>query len=170
MNLDPIFYPKSIAVIGASTKLKTVGNDVSKNLVKQGYKGKLYLINPKADELYDTKVYHGVEEVDGDIDLAVFAIPAQFIPAEIKKAATKNLKAVIIISAGFKEAGHPEIEQEVKEVCAKHSIFLIGPNCLGALNPEISLNASFAVHMPEIGNIAFMSQSGALFQIYFHWK
>lgn len=162
MNLDPIFYPQSIAVIGASTKEKTVGNDVVKNLTSQGYQGKLYLVNPKADELYGQKVYHDISEIDEDIDLAVVAIPAAFVPKEIEKASLKNLKAAIVISAGFKEAGNLELEQELRKTCDKYNVVLVGPNCLGALNPEISLNASFAMHMPEAGNVAFMSQSGAL--------
>ena len=161
-NLDALFYPESIAIIGASTKEKTVGNDVVKNLVKQGYKGKIYPVNPNADELYGVKVYHDVSEVEGEIDLAVVAIPAQFVPSVMEVAATKGAKACIVISAGFKEAGNTELEEELKKVCQKHGIALVGPNCLGAINPEISMNASFAAQMPNEGSVAFISQSGAL--------
>lgn len=162
MNLDALFYPKSIAIIGASTKEKTVGNDVVKNLVKQGYKGKIYPINPNANELYGVKVYHDISEVDSEIDLAVVAIPAKFVPSVMEVAATKGAKACIVISAGFKEAGNSELEEELKKVCQKHDIALVGPNCLGAINPEISMNASFAARMPDEGSVAFISQSGAL--------
>jgi len=162
MNLDPLFHPKSIAIIGASSREKTVGNDVVKNLVEQGYSGKLYPINPKIDELYGKKVYHDISEVDGEIDLAVFAIPAKFIPGVMAVAAGKGTKAAVIISAGFKEMGNIELEEELKAVCKKHNITLVGPNCLGVINPKIKMNASFASLMPKAGSIAFMSQSGAL--------
>jgi acetyl coenzyme A synthetase (ADP forming)-like protein len=162
MNADAIFYPKSIAIIGASTREKTVGNDVVKNLATQGYQGKIFPINPNADELYGLKVFHDISEIADEIDLAVVAIPAKFVPQVLEVAATKGCKAAIVISAGFKEAGHPEIEEELRKVCRKNNISLVGPNCLGALNPEISMNASFAAHMPQPGSIAFMSQSGAL--------
>ena len=162
MNLKSIFYPSSIAIIGASTKVGSVGNDVVKNLSTQGYKGKLYPVNPKADEIYGLKCYADIEAVDGNVDLAVFAIPAAFIPAEIEKAAKKGVKGAIVISAGFKEIGKIELENELVAACRKHDIALIGPNCLGVINPEVKMNASFASFMPEAGSVAFISQSGAL--------
>ncbi|MEA2056426.1 MAG: acetate--CoA ligase family protein [Patescibacteria group bacterium] len=162
MDLNPIFYPKSIAIIGASSREKTVGNDVVKNLAQQGFEGKIYPINPKIDELYGLKVYHSIEEVDAEIDFAVVAIPAKIVPHNLAIAAKKGVKAAAVISAGFKEAGNVQLEEELKKVCKENSIALVGPNCLGAINPEIKMNASFGQLMPKLGNVAFMSQSGAL--------
>ncbi len=162
MNFDAIFYPKSIAVIGASSREKTVGNDVVKNLVRQGYTGKIYPINPKIEELYGLKVFETIEQIEDTVELLVLAIPAKFVAEEIKKASKKGAKAAIVISAGFKEAGNLDLEKELAHVCNDLNITLVGPNCLGAINAEIQMNASFASVMPPIGDVAFMSQSGAL--------
>lgn len=163
MNFDAIFYPKAIAVIGASSREKTVGNDVLKNLVRQGYTGKIYPVNPKIEELYGLKVYPSIAEIDdNEIELLVLAIPAKFVAAEIKKAAHQGARAAIVISAGYKEAGNLELEKELAETCKELDITLVGPNCLGAINAEIQMNASFASVMPPVGAVAFMSQSGAL--------
>mgnify|MGYP001180995558 FL=1 len=163
MNFDAIFYPKAIAIIGASSREKTVGNDVVKNLVRQGYAGKIYPVNPKIEELYGLKVFASIEEInDDEIELLVLAIPAKFVAAEIEKAASKGVKAAIVISAGFKEAGNLELEKELARTCNDLKITLVGPNCLGAINAEIQMNASFASVMPPVGDVAFMSQSGAL--------
>ncbi len=162
MDLKSIFYPNSIAIIGASSREKTVGNDVVKNLVNQGYQGKILPVNRKIDELYGLKVYRDVSDIETEIDLVVVAIPAKFVPASIEAAAQKGAKAAIVISAGFKETGNVELENELKQVCADHQIILVGPNCLGSINPEISMNASFGKLMPKLGQVAFMSQSGAL--------
>lgn len=162
MNFSALFTPKAIAIIGASSREKTVGNDVVKNLVKQGYQGGIYPINPKIDELYGLKVYHDIQDLDQKIDLVVIAIPAQFVPAAIEVAADKGAQAAIVISAGFKEAGNLALEQELAAVCRRRDVLLVGPNCLGAINPAISMNASFAAVMPKLGGVAFMSQSGAL--------
>ena len=162
MNFQALFQPKSIAVIGASSREKTVGNDVVKNLVHQGFAGKIYPVNPKIDELYGLKVFHDIKDLDSEVDLVVVAIPAKFVAAAIEEAAKKGAQAAIVISAGFKEAGNLELEQELASVCQKHGIILVGPNCLGVINAQHQMNASFAAIMPEVGNIAFMSQSGAL--------
>lgn len=162
MNFDAVFYPESIAIIGASSREKTVGNDVVKNLVRQGYTGKIYPINPKIEELYGLKVYESIEKVENSVDLLVVAIPAKFVAGEIKKASNKGVRAAIVISAGFKETGNLELEKELVDVCNDLNITLVGPNCLGAINAEIQMNASFAATMPPAGEVAFVSQSGAL--------
>lgn len=162
MNFQALFQPQSIAIIGASSREKTVGNDVVKNLVKQGFAGQIFPINPKIDELYGVKVYHDIKDLDQKIDLVVVAIPAKFVNLAIEEAAKKGAQAAIVISAGFKEAGNFALEQELAETCQRHNIILVGPNCLGVINAEQKMNASFAAIMPEVGNVAFMSQSGAL--------
>lgn len=162
MNFQALFQPQAIAIIGASSREKTVGNDVVKNLVNQGYAGKIYPINPKIDELYGLKAYHDIKDLDQKIDLVVVAIPAKFVASAIEVAASKGAQAAIVISAGFKEAGNLALEQELAATCQRHGIILVGPNCLGVINAEHKMNASFAAIMPEVGNVAFMSQSGAL--------
>lgn len=162
MNFQALFQPRSIAIIGASSREKTVGNDVVKNLVTQGFAGQILPVNPKIDELYGVPVFHDVSEIDSQIDLVVVAIPAEFVAAEIAKAAAKGAQAAIVISAGFKEMGNLGREQELLRVCEEHGVMLVGPNCLGAINPAHSMNASFAAIMPAVGSVAFVSQSGAL--------
>lgn len=161
MSFQTLFQPQSIAVIGASSRPGTVGNDLIKNLVAT-FTGKILPINPKIDELYGLPVIHDITEVQDKIDLVVVAIPAVAVPDAIQKAADKGATAAIVISAGFKEAGNKELEQQVADVCLRNNVTLIGPNCLGVINPASHMNASFAGQMPEKGNVAFISQSGAL--------
>lgn len=162
MNLDALFNAKSIAVVGASSREKTVGNDIVKNLVTQGFEGKIFPINPKIEELYGIKVYHDLTEIPENIDLVVVAIPATMVPEIIKQAAAKGAQSAVVISAGFKEIGNLALEEELRNVCRQNHVALIGPNCLGVINAQNKMNASFAALMPQVGNIAFMSQSGAL--------
>lgn len=162
MNLNSIFYPKSIAIIGASTVSGHVGNDIVKNLVHQGYKGNIFPVNPKATNLYKLKCYPSILEIKSRIDLAVVVVPSGIVPTVLKDVAKKKVPGVIVISAGFKEVGNVELENQVREICQKHNMALVGPNCLGVINPENKMNASFATIMPPAGNIAFISQSGAL--------
>lgn len=162
MSFQALFYPKAIAIIGASRKLKTVGNDIVKNLVTQGYQGKIYPVNPKADSLYGKKVYAAVKDVPEKIDLAVIAVPAPYVTSVVKEAHEQGAQATIVISAGCKEIGNVELEKQLTDVCRERQMSLVGPNCLGIINPEIKMNASFAALMPEAGNVAFVSQSGAL--------
>lgn len=162
MSYQALFYPESIAIIGASRNIKTVGNDVVKNLVAQGYAGNIYPVNPKASNLYGQKVYASIDEIPENIELAIIAIPAQSVPEALIQANQKGASAAIVISAGFKEAGNTDLENEVAKICQERNITLMGPNCLGVINPEIKMNASFAGVMPKEGTVAFISQSGAL--------
>lgn len=161
MNLDFLFYPKSIAVIGASRDVHSVGNNIVRNLVDQGYSGRIYPVNPKAEKLYGKRVYSNLIEIEGKIDLAVIAVPAGLVNG-IAKEVVKKVKAIIVVSSGFKESGQSIWEEELKKICRLQDVILVGPNCLGVINPEIKMNASFANIMPRLGNIAFISQSGAL--------
>jgi acetyltransferase len=163
MNLDSIFYPKSIAVIGASTDEGSVGSDVFKNLLN-GYSGKLYPVNPRTTEVLGVKSFASVKDIPDEVELAVVIVPAAIVPKVMAEAGEKKIKGAIVISAGFKETG-PEgakLEENVKQICLNNNIVLVGPNCLGVINPEIKMNASFAGIMPAPGNVAFISQSGAL--------
>lgn len=162
MSFSALFYPKAIAVVGASRRIKTVGNDIVKNLVTQGFQGKIYPVNPKADVLYGQPVLQSIDDIPGKIDLVVVAVPAPFVSQVIIEAHAKGAQAAIVISAGCKEIGKLDLEIELTKVCAARDISLVGPNCLGIINPEIQMNASFAGYMPRAGNVAFVSQSGAL--------
>ena len=164
--LHNIFNPKSIAVIGASPK-GGIGTDILSNLINQGFVnngGIVYPIHPKADQILNTKTYPSVLDVPSDIDLAIIVIPSQLVVAVMHQIVQKNIKGVIIISAGFREIGEEGavLEQEIKNICIQNNITLIGPNCLGVINPKLGMNASFAQTLPPVGNIAFLSQSGAI--------
>ena len=160
-NLDLVFKPKSVAIVGASTKEGSVGNAIVKNL-SQGFAGSVYPVNPKAEELYGLKCYPSLTAIGTPVDLMVIVVPAAIVPTILEEGGTLGIKGAIIISAGFKEAGNIELEKSVKDICVKYDIALIGPNCLGIINPSLSLNASFAAFSPSVGNVAFISQSGAL--------
>lgn len=164
MNLEVLFSPRSIAIIGASTKEGSVGHSVTKNILDHGYSGKVYPINPKTDTLFNLPCYSNISLITEDIDLAIIIIPAAAVPEVLREAGEKNIKAAIVISSGFKETGKTgkALEDEIQEIAAEYHIALLGPNCLGFLHPRIGLNASFAKRMPMPGKIAFFSQSGAL--------
>jgi acetate---CoA ligase (ADP-forming) len=163
MNLESFFNPKSIAIVGASAEEGTVGNVIAKNILTLGYSGQIYLVNPKHPEVLGKKCYSSLFDIDQPVDLAIIAIPAKFVVNEIEKNADK-IKNYVIISAGFSEVGKEgkEREESLKKMADEKELHILGPNCLGFIIPEIKLNASFAGGMPKAGNIAFVSQSGAL--------
>jgi len=169
--LEKLFDPKSIAVIGASRKEGKVGHSVLKNLLQYGYKGSIYPINPKAKEILGIQTYPTISAVEGEIDLAVVAIPSESVPSILKDCVEKRVGSVIIISAGFKESGKQGSgrERELVEIIKGSRIRVLGPNCLGVINTASNLNASFAAGMPTRGNIAFFSQSGALCTAVLDW-
>ena len=171
--LEEFFDPKSVAVIGASTSPDKLGYAVLDNLVEGGYVnvGKIYPINPKADEILGQKVYPSVSEVPGEIDLAVVVIPYAYVPAVLDECGRKGIPAVVVISAGFREAGMEGLERELElvEIAKKYNIRLIGPNCLGIIDTFTPVNASFSAGTPPQGPMAFMSQSGALGTAILDW-
>ena len=162
--LDAFFRPQSVAVIGASREPEKLGYAVLANLKHAGFPGPLYPINPKADQILDLKAYPSVLDVPGQIDLAVIVIPYRFVPPALEECGQKGIPAVVVITAGFREAGREglERERELMQIASRYGIRLIGPNCLGVIDTGTPLNASFAAGMPPQGPIAFMSQSGAL--------
>jgi len=174
LNLDAFFTPKSVAVIGASTNPEKLGYAVLDNLVNGGFlnkKRKVYPINPKADSILDLPAYPSVMDVPGPIDLAVIVIPYQYVPEVLQTCGEKKIPAVIVISAGFREAGMEglERENELIELATQYNIRLIGPNCLGVIDTVTPLNASFSVGLPPGGPMDFMSQSGALGTAILDW-
>lgn len=160
-NLDFVFKPNSVAIVGASTKEGSVGNDIVKNL-SQGFTGSVYPVNPKAEELCGLKCYPSLTAINAKVDLMIIVVPAAIVPTILEEGGALGIKGAIIISAGFKESGNVELENQVRDICLKYDIALIGPNCLGIINPSLKLNASFAAFTPAAGNVAFISQSGAL--------
>jgi acetyltransferase len=162
-NWESLFYPKSIAIVGASATVGSVGYSLVEN-VKASFQGNIYLVNPKSTTILGLPCVPRIENIKSAIDLVICAVPGSVVATIIEEAGKKGVKAMIVISAGFKEAG-PEgakREGELVEMGKKYGMTIIGPNCLGIINPEIGLNASFAPDMPSFGGAAFVSQSGAL--------
>ena len=157
MNLETLFTPDKIAVVGASRKEGKTGHEVFDNLLHD-FEGEVVPVNPNAEEVHGVKA---VEETPEDTDLAVIAVPGKIVPDVMKDLAKKNIKAAIVISAGFSETGNQKLEDRILEIAEENEIALLGPNVLGLINTENSMNASFASKMPEKGDISFMSQSGA---------
>lgn len=165
-NLDFLYSPRSVAVIGASTREESVGRALFSNILFSGYTGIVYPVNPKARGILGVRAYRSVWDIPGEVDLAVVIVPNNQVPAVMEECGEKGVKGAIVITAGFKEIGKKgaELERAVVEVSRKYSISLVGPNCLGIINtdPEVSFNATFVRGMLKPGNIAFISQSGAL--------
>jgi acetyl coenzyme A synthetase (ADP forming)-like protein len=163
-ELTAFFRPRSIAVVGASRDPEKLGHAVVANIIEGGFPGEVYPINPKADEILGYKAYPSVLDVPEEIDLAVIVIPYRLVNGVVQECGQKGISSVVVISAGFREAGREGLEREVElmEIAREHSIRVIGPNCLGVIDTALPLNATFAAAMPPKGPIAFMSQSGAL--------
>ena len=162
--LDMFFRPESIAVIGASANPQKLGYSVLLNLIQSDFKGLLYPINPGAEEILGLKCYASVLDTPGPVDLVVVVVPSKYVATVLKESGEKGVKGAIIISAGFREAGPEgvEMERELLAIAAAHQMRIVGPNCLGIIDTLVPMNASFASGMPQLGPIAFMSQSGAL--------
>ena len=165
-NLDKIMKPKSVAVIGASTKEHTIGSDIMKRLQEYKFNGNIYPVNPKGGVIEGLQAYTSILEVPGDVDLAIIVVNSKFVLDTIDQCNQKGIKGLVIITAGFKETGAEGAEME-KQLLAKvreYGMRAVGPNCLGVVNthPEIRLDGCFAETLPERGNIGFVSQSGAL--------
>ncbi len=160
-----------MAIIGASATPNKVGYILVRNMLKSGYQGKIYPINPQGGQILGLKVYTSVKEVPDSIDLAVVAIPAKLIPPVTEECGEKGVKSMIIISAGFKETGKEgaELEMQVAAIAKKYGLRIQGPNCLGAVNTWTPLDLSFAAALPKKGGIGFISQSGALGTAILDW-
>jgi len=163
-NLEMLFRPKTIAVVGVSEEPGKLGSVVLSNLRDAGFEGEIYIVNPKHQFLYGQRVYSKVSDIPVEIDLVIIIVPAPVVPSVMEECAEKNVKGVIIITAGFKETGEEgkKLEEKVLQIAKDANIRIIGPNCLGLIIPQNKLNASFAAGMPIDGDIAFMSQSGAI--------
>ncbi len=163
-NLDKIFQPKSIAVIGASEKKGSIGSVIMKNLVKGGYPGEIYPVNTKHHVICNLPVFPSILNINAPVDLVVIATPIFTVPQIIKESVAIGAGGIIIISAGGKETGEQgkQMETRIKKAAEGTGIRIIGPNCLGVISSLSKMNASFASHMPLEGKMALISQSGAI--------
>ncbi|MBN2538259.1 acetate--CoA ligase family protein [candidate division WOR-3 bacterium] len=165
-SLDSLFKPDSIAVIGASTREGSVGHALFSNILMNGYTGTVFPVNMRARSVLGVKAYPSIRDIPDDIDLAILIVPALAVPATLAECGQKKVKAAIIISAGFKELGPSgaRLEESLKDKARQYGIRMIGPNCFGLINTarDVRLNTTFGRVMPTHGNIAFMSQSGAV--------
>ncbi len=165
-SIAPLLNPRSIAVIGASRQRRTVGGEIFHNLLGCGFNGPVYPVNPTAEVVQSVKAYPSILETPGPVDLAVMVIPAKVAKKLLLECAEKGVKAVIVVSAGFKEIGGDGVEREAElvQICKDNGMRLLGPNCLGVINtdPEVNLNATFAGTYSGPGPVSFLSQSGAL--------
>jgi len=171
-GLQQLFEPRSVAIVGASTKPGKVGHDILRNMLSSGFAGDVYPVNPHAEEILGVKCYPSIVDVEGDVDLAVIVVPAPAVLSVLEECGQKKIGMAIVISAGFKEAGPEGIERERKlgELAHKLGIRVVGPNCLGVMSTGNGLNATFAAEMPRKGNVALMSQSGALATAIIDWS
>jgi acetyltransferase len=167
--LDLLFNPRAVAVIGASTKHLTIGNRIVKNLLDFGYTGRIYPINPNADEVHGLKAYRSISEVPTDVDVAHMVIPARFVPQAIDDCGAKGVKFVILNGGGFSEVG-PEgaaIEADCIARAKKHGIRIMGPNCQGIINsdPNVRAYCDFTFTMPKPGTISIVALSGGVAEV-----
>jgi acetyltransferase len=171
-GLDAMFSPSSVAVIGATSRPSTVGRTVLENLLRDSFKGTVYAVNAKHAEVLGHKAYNSIRDIPHPVDLAVVATPAATVPQIIAECVESGAKSAVVISAGFKERGAEgmALEQQILEQLRRGSMRLVGPNCLGIMNPTIGLNATFARDAPKTGNVAFLSQSGALLTAILDWS
>ena len=162
--LTTLFEPKSVAVIGASDRENSVGNIIFRNLLESGLKGRLYAINPKHETIQGQQAYKSIEEIGARVELVVIATRAQTVAQIVEQCGRAGVRNVIVITGGFSESGHigANLERKVLEIARTYNVRILGPNCLGIIRPEIGLNATFARMTATKGNLALVSQSGAV--------
>ncbi|MFH0961262.1 MAG: CoA-binding protein [archaeon] len=166
-ELEGFFNPECVAVVGvSSTDEEGPGRIIFKNLLSSGFRGAVHAVNPKASEIEGSPCFAKVSSIPGKVDLAIIATPASVVPAVLKDCAEKGVKRAVVISGGFSEIGKPELEEEIRKISAGSGIRIVGPNCLGIYDPHSGLNAFFLpayrIKAPKAGNVAFLSQSGAV--------
>jgi acetyl coenzyme A synthetase (ADP forming)-like protein len=160
--MDRMMNPRAVAVIGASDQAGKIGNSVMKNLINGGYAGEIYPINPKADEILGRKAYASIGDIPGDVDVAVFAIPAKFVPSALAECGAKGVPAAVLIPSGFAETGNHELQEEIVAIARDHGIRLLGPNIYGYYYTPQQLCATFCTPYDVRGGVALTSQSGGI--------
>ncbi len=164
--INKFFYPGSLCIVGASGKKGNLGYELTRCVKTYGYTGKLFLVNPKTEEILGTKCHPAVPDIKEDIDLAIVMVPKQVVEETIQQLLDKKVTSIILITAGFKETGLAGADKEVQlaELVKRNGARMVGPNCMGIINTfdSIKLNATFVAERPETGTMAFLSQSGAI--------
>ncbi|GES26898.1 acyl-CoA synthetase [Acrocarpospora pleiomorpha] len=161
-SMNRIFKPRAVAVIGASAETGKIGNSVMRNLINGGYQGRIYPINPKATEILGLPAYPNLAAVPGEVDVAVFAIPAQFVARALEDAGAKGVAGAIMIPSGFAETGNVEGQQEIVEIARRHGVRMLGPNIYGYYYTPENLCATFCTPYDVRGSVALTSQSGGI--------
>ncbi|MGK2924288.1 MAG: CoA-binding protein, partial [Lysobacterales bacterium] len=169
--LASLFTPESVALFGASDRPDSVGGIVLRNLIGSEYKGRIYAINPKREQVQGQKAYASLGDIGETVDLAVVATPAATIPAIVESCGEQGVRMMLILSAGFRETGPQgqRLEDQVTELARRHGIRLMGPNCLGIIRPDQGLNITFGHNNARAGNLALVSQSGAICTAILDW-
>lgn len=169
--LTSLFTPEKIALFGASDRENSVGGIVYQNILSSGFKGKVYAINPKHETIQGQKAYKSLDDVDGSVDLAVVATPAMTIPGIVEACGEKGIKMMLVLSAGFRETGDEglRLEERVTSLVQRYGMRMMGPNCLGIIRPDKKLNITFGHTVSRPGNVAFVSQSGAICTAILDW-
>jgi len=160
--LDAILKPKSIAVVGASATPGKIGYTVVNNLIKDGYQGKIFPVNPTATEILGLKVYPTVNDIPEPVEAAVITVPAKFVAGVVKECGDKGIQGISVITSGFAESGRHDLEDEIVDIAAKTGARILGPNIVGVLSNSYQMNASFAPFLPLNGKATLITQSGAL--------
>ncbi|GAB3001551.1 acetate--CoA ligase family protein [Amycolatopsis acidiphila] len=160
--MNRLMNPRSVAVIGASDAEGKIGNSVMKNLINGGYAGEIYPINPKADEIMGRKAYAAIGDIPGEVDVAVFAIPAKFVAAALTECGEKGVPAAVLIPSGFAETGNQELQDEIVEIGKRYGVRMLGPNIYGYYYTPRNLCATFCTPYDVRGGVALTSQSGGI--------
>ncbi len=167
-SLDAVFRPRSVALVGASTRKGTLGREIFDKLLNTEFNGPVYPVNPKAHYIHSVKAYPSISAIPEQVDLAVIVVPKQFVPDIVRECTGCGVKGIIVLTAGFRETGDAgaKVEQEMTDMVKTHGLRMVGPNCMGIINmePGIKLDATFAPTVPPCGRVALASQSGALGQ------
>ncbi len=171
-SLDRLFSPQSVAVVGATDRPGTVGHNLLSNLLKSKFSLKVFAVNPAHNEVLGLKAYSRIADIKDAIDLALIVTPAATVPGIIGECVDAGVKSAVVISAGFREQGENGalLEKEIQKHLCRGSLRLVGPNCMGFMNPTMGLNATFSQFMPKKGSVAFLSQSGALQTAILDWS
>lgn len=170
--IEKIASPRSVAIVGASSHPDKVGRQILDNIIDGGFRGKVFPINTKAEPIRGLPTFATILDVHSSIDMVIIAIPAEFVLAVVNQCVQKRVKSVVIITAGFAEinAAGRQLQEQIAEICQRNNIALLGPNCLGFVNNQISLNATFAGSAARNGNISLISQSGAIISSLVDWS
>ena len=166
MDLTPMMKPRSVAIIGASRSPGKVGNVIMQNYIAAGYEGKLYPVNPNAEEILGRKAYRTVLEIKDSVDLAVIAVPAPIVPLVLEQCGKAKVRSVVVVSGGFAEVGEVKLQDRITEIAKRYHIAMVGPNCLGVMDTRAKSDTMFLpmkkISRPKVGSVSFVSQSGAV--------